>query len=60
MMSSTAWSCLVLSSITLHSISGMAWCRCVIRPVAVPDRWPTVLTSGCSCTVAAYLITLMA
>jgi hypothetical protein len=63
MMSSTAWSCLVLSPATLHSVSGtagMAWCRCVTRPVVVHDRWPTTLTSDCSCTIAACLTVLPA
>jgi hypothetical protein len=59
-MSSTAWACLVLSPITLHSVSGTAWCRCVTRPVTVPDMWPTVLAPGCSCTVVACLTTLPA
>jgi hypothetical protein len=52
MMSSTVWACRVLSPATLHSISGTARCCCVTRPVAVADRWPTVLTPGCSRTVA--------
>jgi hypothetical protein len=52
MMSLTAWTCRVLSSATLHSVSGMMWCRCVTRPVAVANRWPTALVSGCSRTVA--------
>jgi hypothetical protein len=56
MMFSTAWTCLVLSPATLHSVSGTVWCHCVTRPVAVPDRWPTTLAPGCSHTVATYLI----
>jgi hypothetical protein len=60
MISSTAWACLVLSSVTLHSVSGTAWCRCVTRPIAVPDRWPTVMAPGYSRTVATRLITLPA
>jgi hypothetical protein len=60
MMSSTAWACMVLSPATLHSVSGTAWCRCVTRPVAVPDRWPTTLAPGCSLTVAACLTALPA
>jgi hypothetical protein len=43
MMFSTAWTCLVLSLATLHSVSGTVWCHCVTRPVAVltvgPRRW---------------------
>jgi hypothetical protein len=60
MMSSTAWVCLVLSPATLQSVSGMMWCRCVTRPVVVPDSWPTVLVLGCSRTVATCLTTLLA
>jgi hypothetical protein len=60
MMSSTLWPCLVLLSATLHSISGIMWCRCVTRLVVVPDRWPTVLTPGCSRIVAACLTALPA
>jgi hypothetical protein len=41
MMSSTAWAHHVLSSVTLHSIIGTMLCRCVTRPIAVADRWPT-------------------
>jgi hypothetical protein len=52
MMSSMVWTCLVLSPITLHSVSGTSWSRCVTRPIAVPDRWPTVLALGYSRTVA--------
>jgi hypothetical protein len=52
MMSSTAWAPRVLSPATLHSVIGMVLCRCVTRPVAVADRWPTALASGCSHTVA--------
>jgi hypothetical protein len=60
MMSSTAWACLVLSPATLHSISGTTWCRCVTRPVAVPDRWPMALAPDCSHTVATCLTALPA
>jgi hypothetical protein len=60
MMSSTAWACRVLSPATLHSISGTTRCRRVTRPVAVPDRWPKVLTPGYSRTVATCLIALPA
>jgi hypothetical protein len=52
MMSSTTWACRVLSPATLHSIIGTVLCCCVTRPVAVADRWPTVLAPGCSCTEA--------
>jgi hypothetical protein len=60
MISSTVWACLVLLPVTLHSISGTAWCRCVTRSVVVPDRWPMALASGCSHTVAACLTVLSA
>jgi hypothetical protein len=60
MISSMVWACLVLSLATLHSASGTAWCRCVTRPIAVPDRWPTVLAPSCSCTVVACLAALPA
>jgi hypothetical protein len=60
MMSPTVWACLILLPATLHSVSGMTWCRCVTSPVAVHDRWPTTLASGCSCTVATCLIVLPA
>jgi hypothetical protein len=58
MMSSTVWACLVLMPATLYLVSGTTWCRCITRTIAVPDRWPTVLASGCSRTVAAYLTAL--
>jgi hypothetical protein len=60
MMSSTVWACLVSSPTTLHSVSGMTWCHCVTRPVAMPDRCPTMLELGCSHTVAACLTVLLA
>jgi hypothetical protein len=44
MMSSTVWARRVLSPATLHSVIGMVLCRCVTRPVAVANRWPTALT----------------
>jgi hypothetical protein len=53
MMSSTVLACLVLLSATLHSVSDTTLCCCVTRPVAVPNRLPTELMSGCSRTVAA-------
>jgi hypothetical protein len=37
-MPSTAWTCLVLSSATLHSVIGTVLCRSVTRLVAVADR----------------------
>jgi hypothetical protein len=52
MMSSMAWAHRVLSPATLHSVIGTVLCHCITRPVAVADRWPTVLASGCSRTVA--------
>jgi hypothetical protein len=52
MMSSMTWARQVLSHATLHSIIGTVLCRCVTRPVAVADRWPTALTPGCSRSVA--------
>jgi hypothetical protein len=52
MMSSTAWARRVLSLATLHSVIGTVLCWCITRPVAVADRWPTTLTSGCSHPVA--------
>jgi hypothetical protein len=52
MMSSMAWARRVLSPVTLHSVIGTMLCRCVTKPVAVADRWPTTLAPGCSCTVA--------
>jgi hypothetical protein len=58
MMSSTMWTCLLLSTVTLHSVSNTAWCRCVTKPIAVLDRWPTMLASGYSLTVAACLTAL--
>jgi hypothetical protein len=48
MMSSMSRAYLVLSSATLHSVSGTTWCQCITRLVAVPDRWTTVLAPGCS------------
>jgi hypothetical protein len=52
MMSSTAWARQVLLPATLHSIIVTVLCRCITRPVAVGDRWPTTLMSGCSRPVA--------
>jgi hypothetical protein len=60
MMSSTTWACWVLSPATLHSVSSTTWCRCITRPVAVDDMWPTALASGCSRTVATCLTALSA
>jgi hypothetical protein len=52
MMSSTAWASRVLLPATLHSIFDMVLCRRITRPIAVADRWPTLLTLGCSSPVA--------
>jgi hypothetical protein len=52
MMSSMVWVRRVLSPATLHLVISMVLCRCVTRPVAVADRWPTALTLGCSRPVA--------
>jgi hypothetical protein len=52
MISSMAWARRILSPATLHSVIGTVMCRCVTRPVAVADRWPTALMSGCSRPVA--------
>jgi hypothetical protein len=51
-MSSMAWAYQVLSPATLHSVIGTVMCRCITRPVAVADRWPTALMLGCSGPVA--------
>jgi hypothetical protein len=52
MMSSMAWACRVLSPATLHSvISTVIYC-CVTRHIVVADRWPTLLTLGCSSPIA--------
>jgi hypothetical protein len=48
MMSSTAWARQVLLPATLHSVIDTMLCRCVTRPVAMADRWPTTLALGCS------------
>jgi hypothetical protein len=42
----------ILSPTTLHSVIGMMLCRCITRPVAVANRWPTTLTPGCSRHIA--------
>jgi hypothetical protein len=52
MMYSMAWTCRVLLPATLHLVIGTVLCRCVTRPVAVADRWPTALTPSCSHIVA--------
>jgi hypothetical protein len=52
MMSLKAWAHRVLSPATLHLVIGTALCRCVTRPVAVADRWPTVPAPCCSRIVA--------
>jgi hypothetical protein len=52
MMSSMVWASRVLSPATLHSVFDMVLRRCVTRPRAAADRWPTSLTPGCSSHVA--------
>jgi hypothetical protein len=52
MMSSTAWVSWVLLSVMLHSIFDTVLCRCVTRPIAAADRWPTSLTPDCNSHVA--------
>jgi hypothetical protein len=52
MMSLMVWARWVLSSATLHSVIDTVLCRCVTRPIAVADRWPTALMLGYSCPVA--------
>jgi hypothetical protein len=52
MISSTEWASRVLSPATLHSIFDTVLCHCVTRPIAVADRWPTLLTPGCNSHVA--------
>jgi hypothetical protein len=52
MMSSMAWASRVLSPATLHSVFDTVLRRCVTRPIAVADRWPTSLTPGYSSPVA--------
>jgi hypothetical protein len=51
MMSSTAWASRVLSPATLHSVFNTVVRHCVTRPIAAADRWPTLLTPGCSSPV---------
>jgi hypothetical protein len=51
-MSSMAWARRVLSPAMLHLVIGTMLCHCVTRPVVLADRWPTVLTPGCSRPVA--------
>jgi hypothetical protein len=51
-MSSTAWTRRVLSLATLHSVIGTVLRHCVSRPIAVADRWSTMLTLGYSRPVA--------
>jgi hypothetical protein len=52
MMSLTSWASRILSTVTLHSVFDTVLCRCVTRPIAAADKWPTPLTSGCSSPVA--------
>jgi hypothetical protein len=52
MMSSTPWASRVLSPATLHSVFNTVLCCRVTRPIAMANRWPTLLTPGCSSPVA--------
>jgi hypothetical protein len=52
MMSSLAWARQVLSPATLHSVFDTVLRHCATRPIVVADRWPTLLTPGCSSPVA--------
>jgi hypothetical protein len=52
MTSSTTWASRVLSPAMLHSVFDTMLYRCVTRPIAAVDRWPTSLTPGCSSPVA--------
>jgi hypothetical protein len=52
MMSSTVWTSRVLSPATLHSVFDTVLHRCVTKPIAAADRWPTSLTPGCSTHMA--------
>jgi hypothetical protein len=52
MMSSTTWASHVLSAVMLHLVFDTVLYRCVTRPIAAVDRWPTSLTPGCSSPVA--------
>ena len=60
MISSKVWACQVLSPATLHSVSGMAWCCCITRHIAVPDKWPKVLAPGYRSAVLAWSYNLPA
>jgi hypothetical protein len=51
MMSSMVWANQILSPATLHSVFNMVLRRCVTRPIAAADRWPTSLMLGCSSPV---------
>jgi hypothetical protein len=52
MMSSTVWVSRVLSPATLHSVFDTVLCRCVTRHIAAADKWPMLLTPGCSSPAA--------
>jgi hypothetical protein len=52
MMSSTAWASQVLLPATLHSVFDTVLCRRITRLIVMADRWPTLLTPGCSSPVA--------
>jgi hypothetical protein len=52
MISLTAWASRVLSPATLHPVFNMVLRRCITRPIAAADRWPTSLMLGYSSPVA--------
>jgi hypothetical protein len=52
MISSTVWASRVLSPATLHPVFDTVLRRCITRPIAAADRWPTSLMPGCSSHVA--------
>jgi hypothetical protein len=52
MISSTVWASRVLSPATLHPVFDSVLRRCVTRPIAATDRWPTSLMPGCGSPVA--------
>jgi hypothetical protein len=52
MMSLTVWARQILSPTTMRSVIGTVLCRCVTRPIAMADRWPTAVMPGCSRPIA--------